>query len=264
MEITINESHKYYIRGKIIDINEPRGIFTISVTSPFTREIEFRCERGHYYLLHPVPTKYNWIGLHETHPPGTGASAYYNTKGKCFYKRESGKGSEWKHEDFEDIYDDNQNLFSKDSSRWLAEYFFFFRRYYSILQKEQLCEFSAYALHENGSVHNIQVERRPDEYYWVYDPDTFRAEKWDAESIDDLVKEVRPSREIVEYLSRSYEEDDRKAKKEKRDRRWETIKSTPKRLQNWLTEYDKLMIGLGGLIVGLITASVAILTFLKK
>ena len=255
--------------GKIIGINEGRGIFTISVTSPFTCEIEFHCERGHYYLLHPVtsiyqaPSEYNWIGLDETNPPVEGASVYYNTEVKRFYTKESDPESEWKPTDFERIYDDNPNLSKKDSDRWLAEYFFFLRKYSSILHKEQLCEFSAYALHENRSVKNIQVERRPDEYYWIYDPNSFEAKKWDAESIDNLVKEIKPSRETVEHLSKFYEEQDREAEKEKWNRRWETIKSTPKRLQNWLDEYDKLMIGLGGLIVGAIAALVAILTYLK-
>ena len=264
MELTINKSDVYYIRGKIIDIEEARGIFTISVTHPFTCdcEIKFHCESGHYYLLHPVPSiyedpsKYNWIGLHETHPPVAGASAYYNTEVKCFYKKESGTESEWKHEDFKDIYYDNPNLFRKNSDRWLAEYFFFLRRYRSILHKEQLCEFSAYALHESRSVKNKQVERHPDDYFWVYDPDTFRAEKWDTESIDDLVKDIRPSRDCLQQLLKSYEDDDRDTKKEKWERRCETIKSTPKRLQNWLAEYDKLIIVLITLASGAIGAAV--------
>ena len=117
------------------------------------------------------------------------------------------------------------------------------------------------------SVQSPQVKRHPGDYEWIYDPDTFRVEKWGTESIDDLVKEIRPSRETVEYLSKSYEDDDQKAKKEKWNRMLNrigrTIKSTPKRLQNWLAEYDKLIIGLGGLIIGAIAASFTILTYLK-
>ena len=119
MELTINKSNVYYISGKIIDIDEARGIFTISVTRPFTCEIKFHCERGHYYLLHPVtsiyqdPSKYNWMGLGDAHPPVGGASAYYNTEVKRFYTKESGTESEWKPTDFERIYYDNPNLFKK-------------------------------------------------------------------------------------------------------------------------------------------------------
>ena len=270
MELTINKYDGYRISGKIIDIDANRGIFTISVTDPFTCEIKFHCESGHYYLLHPIPSiyegpsKYYWIGLDDTHPLVVGASAYYNTEDKCFYKKESGTESEWKPTDFEHIYYDNPNLLKKNSGRWLAEYFFFLRRYRSILHKEQLCEFSAYALHENRSVKNNQVKRHPDDYFWIYDPNSFEAKKWNAESIDDLVRDIRPSRDCLKQSLKSYEDDDRDVKKEKWNRRWEGIKSTPKRLKNWLDEYDKLIIGLGGLIVGAITASVAILTYLKK
>ncbi len=275
MELTIKKYDVYDISGKIIDINADRGIFTISVTHPFTCEIKFHCERGHYYQLHPVPSiyadpsKYNWMNLDNDHPNVTEASAYYNTGDKCFYTKESGTESEWKREDFEDIYYDNPNLFKKDSDRWLAEYFFFLRRYRSILHKEQLCEFSAYALHENRSVHNIQVKRRPDEYYWIYDPDSFKAKKWDTESIDDLVKEIRPSRETVEHLSKSYEEDDQKAKREKWKKRGQWFKSAPKRLQNWLTEYNTLMIAIitlasGAIGAEIIKAIISMITSLKN
>ena len=246
MELTINTSDSYWIRGKIIDIDGDRGIFTISVTHPFTCEIKFHCESGHYYLLHPIssmyegPSKYNWFGLDETHPPGTGASAYYNTERKCFYKKESGTESEWKHEDFEDIYYDNPNLFKKSlDSRWLAKYFFFLRRYRSILHKEQLCEFSAYALDKNCSVKSRQVERYPNDYYWIYDPDTFEGKKWDTESIDDLVKEIRPSRECLKQLLKSYRDDDWKAIKENLKRIVERIKSTPKRIEDSIGKYPR-------------------------
>ena len=266
MELTINKSDVYYISGKIINIDADRGIFTISVTSPFTCEIEFHCESGHYYLLHPVssmyegPSRYNWMNLQIAHPDVTEASAYYNKKNKCFYKREAGTESEWISADFEDIYYDNPNLFKKSlNSRWLAKYFFFLRRYRSVLHKEQLCEFSAYALHENRSVQSPQVKRHPDDYYWIYDPDTFEAKKWDTESIDNLVKEIRPSREAIKHLSKSYEEDDRKAKKEWWKRKWQGVKSIPKRVEDSIGKYPRLLwliltlgiffVGIGSLIV---------------
>ena len=217
MAITINESHKYNISGKIIKIRNSTLI--ISVTAPFTCEIEFYCSSLHYDVLHPsISSKYTWISWVEGggHPSIPEASAYYNTRDKCFYKKESGRASEWEAIDFEDLYDDNPSLFTKDPNIIQEKKYWFFQdRYMSILQKEQLCEFSAYALHENRSVHNIKVEKRPDEYFWIYDPDTFRAEKWDTESIDDLVKEIRPSRDCLKQLLKSYKDDDRRANKEK-------------------------------------------------
>ena len=267
MAITINEFDRYNISGKIVNKHRNSSTFTIFVTSPFTCEIKFYCSPENYDMLHPpVSSKYNWISWvqGDGHPSVSEASAYYNTTDKCFYKKESGSASEWEAIDFEDIYDDNPNLLNRNTNRRRDQYDFFLNKYVSILQKEQLCEFSAYALHESRSVHNIQVERRPDEYYWIYDPNSFYAKKWSAESIDDLVKEIRPSRECLKQLLKSYKDGDRKAKREKWKKRWQGFKSTPKRLQNWLAEYDKLMIGLGGLIIGIITASVAILTYLNK
>ena len=145
----------------------------------------------------------------------------------------------------------------------------------AILEKEQLCNFSAYAIDKTNkdwcSIRSQQVERHPDDrdYLWIYDPDTFYAEKWDRESIDDLVKEIRPSRDCLKQLLESYESDDWEAFKKKCKRIWETIRSTPKRLQNWLAEYDKLMIAIITLVSGaigaeLIKAIISIITSLKN
>ena len=215
MTITINESDAYHIRGKIIKIND--SIFTISVTSPFTSEIKFHCRPEHYDML-------------------------------------------------------------RNSTQEQKKYWFFRDKYMSILQNEQLCHFSAYAIDTSNkdrhSVRNQEVDRHPDDYHylWIYDPDSFygekwdeasiddlvketrpsrdclkqllKSERWDEASIDDLVKETRPSRDCLKQLLKSYEDDDRDAKKEEWKRRWEKIKSTPKRLQNWLAEYDKLIIAI--------------------
>ena len=55
---------------------------TISVTSPFEREIQFDCSSDHYDMLHPPTFKYNWISWVQGagHPNETEASAYYNTR----------------------------------------------------------------------------------------------------------------------------------------------------------------------------------------
>ena len=247
MAITINESDKYHITGKIIKIRNSTLI--ISVTSPFVSEIEFYCNSEHYDVLHPpASSKYNWISWVQGagHPNVSEASAYYNTTDKCFYKKESGGASEWETTDFEDIYNDNPSLVTKNPNiiQGQKKYWFFQDRYMAILQKEQLCEFSAYVIRKEGgcSVYSQQVERHPNDYdyFWIYDPDTFRAEKWDAESIDDLVREIRPSRECLNQLLESYDDDDEKVNKEKWKRRREKIKSTPERLQNWLGKYDKI------------------------
>ena len=154
------------------------------------------------------------------------------------------------------VLSDNPSLVTNNSNtiQHQKEYQFFQYRYMSVLQKEQSCEFSAYAIRKEDrrSVHSQQVERHPDDYdyFWIYDPDSFCGKKWDEASIDDLVKEIRPSRATVEHLSESYEADDQEVKREERKRKWQEVKSTPKRLQNWLDEYDKLMIAVITLVSG--------------
>lgn len=276
MAITINTRDRYLIKGKIVDIPGD-GTLVIFVTDPFSSKIEFTCFPMQYNYIHSSRlSKYNWLGLGRgSHPQAWEASAYYNTEQKSFYKKESDSESngesEWKVADFEDIYRDNSRLLTNDLHSYQKEHKFFVDRYIPILQKEQPCKFSAYALQEINegnwqSVNSSQVERYPNDrdYLWIYNPDTFRGKKWDTESIDDLVKEVRPSKGCVKQLLKSYEDDDRKAKKEQRNKVWETIKSTPKRFEDFLGKYKQSTIGLGGVIVGAILAIVALLTYFKQ
>ena len=285
MAIIFDEYDKYGIIGKIIDISDSSTL-TISVTSPFISEIKFHCNSEHYDILHPpVSAKYYWIDWvdGDAHPIESEASAYYNTRDKCFYKKESGSKSKWERTDFDDIYADNPRLLTK-SSYLQEKYEFFLYKYIPILHKGQLCRFSAYAIHRVDrdwkSLKNNQVNRHPEDFTWIYDPNTFWAEKWDEESIDDLVEEIRPSRDCLnrllyteewdeesidglvkkirpsrdclKHLLESYEVDDWKTKREKRDRRWKMIKSAPERFQNWVTKYDKIWIFLTGSVGTLI------------
>jgi hypothetical protein len=268
MAINFEEYDKYSIKGKIIDMNDSSTL-TISVTSPFISEIseiKFHCNSEHYDTLHPPASpKYDWIdwGGDDAPPIAVKASASYNTKEKCFYKKESGLASRWKRTDFEDIYNDNPNLLRKNMNMQ-EKYKFFLYKYMSILHKEQLCHFSAYAIDSIDRnprfINSNQVKRHPGDYFWIYDPDTFHGEKWDAESIDDLVKEIRPSKDCLGQLLEAYKADDRDVQKEKWRRGWKTIKSTPERLQNWLTKYDKiwyiLTSSLVGALVTLIVSSI--------
>ena len=272
MAITINTHDKYFIKGKIVDIAN-NGTLVICVTHPFSSKIKFTCFSMEYNYIHSSRlSKYNWLGLNSgSHPETWGPSAYYNTEQKSFYKKESDGESEWKAADFEDIYRDNSHLLTNDLHSYQKEHKFFVDRYIPVLQKEQSCAFYAYALQKTNegnqqSVNSSQVERYPDDrdYLWIYDPDTFYVEKWDTESIDNLVKEVRPSKECVKQLLKSYGDDDRKARKEKWNRVWETIKSTPKRFEDFLGKYKQSTIGLGGVIVGAILAIVALLTYFKQ
>ena len=257
---------KYSIKGKIINVNDKSSTLTISVTTPFISVIEFHCSSEYYDALHPpVSSKYEWIAWvrDDAHPIVTEASAYYNTKDKCFYKKESGSESEWERTDFDDIYSDNPHLLTKNSNS-RVKYEFFLYRYKSILHKEQLCSFSAYATDWDNrnwhSIRNKQVERHPNDYTWIYDPDTFQGEKWDTESIDGLVKEVLPSRECLEELLKRHDAADEELKRKEREERRERIKSIPGHLQNWLTKYDKiwyiLTSSLVGALVTLIVSSI--------
>ena len=261
----IIEYDKYSIAGKIININDSSTL-TISVTFPFISVIKFNCSSEYYNTLHPpVSSKYNWIDWVQgvAHPSVTEASVYYNTNDKCFYKKESGSESEWECTDFDDIYSDNPHLLVKNSDMQ-EKYQFFVYRYKSILHKEQLCYFSAYAIDTTNrnwhSIHNKQVERHPDDYFWIYDPDTFHGEKWDAGSIDGLVREIRPSRDCLEELLKRHDAADEELKRKEREERRERIKSIPGHLQNWLTKYDKiwyiLTSSLVGALVTLIVSSI--------
>ena len=117
MAINFEDYDKYSIKGKIIDINDNNSTLTISVTSPFINVIKFYCNSEHYDTLHPpVSSKYEWIAWvqDDAHPIVTKASAYYNTKDKCFYRKESDSGSAWERTDFDDIYEDNPHLLTKN------------------------------------------------------------------------------------------------------------------------------------------------------
>ena len=267
MAISFDEYDRYSIEGKIIDINDNNSTLTISVTSPFINVIKFYCNSEHYDTLHPpVSSKYEWIAWvqDDAHPIVTKASAYYNTKDKCFYRKESDSGSAWERTDFDDIYEDNPHLLTKNLNMQ-EKYQFFLFKYMSILHKEQLCHFSAYAIDTTNrnnwhSIKNKGVERNPNDYTWIYDPDTFHGEKWDTESIDGLVKEIRPSRDCLKQLLESYKTNYWEVTKEKWKSGWKTIKSAPERFQNWLTKYDKiwyiLTSSLVGALVTLIVSSI--------
>ena len=276
MALIIDPFDKYSIKGKIINVNDKSSTLTISVTSPFIRVIEFHCSSEYYDVLHPpVSSKYEWIDWvrDNAHPIMTEASAYYNTEDKCFYKKESGSESEWERTDFDDIYSDNPHLLTKNLNMQ-EKYQFFLFKYMSILHKEQLCHFSAYAIDTTNrnnwhSIRNKQVERHSGDYFWIYDPDTFHGEKWDAESIDGLVKEVLPSRECLEELiikkvlpSRECLEEllkrhnvaDKESRREERKEKCERIKSIPKRVENFIGKYPRLLwliITLGTFLVGI-------------
>lgn len=153
MAISFHEYDRYSIAGKITNINN-NGTLTISVTSPFVSEIQFDCSSDHYDMLHPPESpKYDWIdwGGDVVPPITVEASASYNTGEKCFYKKESGLDSRWKPTNFENIYNDNPNLLSKNLDMQ-EKYKFFLYKYMSILHKEQLCHFSAYAVHRINRV----------------------------------------------------------------------------------------------------------------
>ena len=255
MALIIHRYTDYGITGKIIDVNDRSSTLTISVTSPFVSEVKFHCSSYHYDILHPPTFKYNWISWvqGDGHPNEPEASAYYNTEDKCFYKKESGSESEWERTDFEDIYDDNPNLLGKNRNMQ-EKYGFFLFKYIPILHKEQVCHFSAYAVQRDNidshSIQNNQVKRHPEDYFWIYDSDTFHGEKWDAESIDGLVQEIRPSRNCVEWLLESYKTEDREAKR--KEPFFNTLLDILSRyFPGWLVK-GVIVTFIGGLIAGLI------------
>ena len=57
--------------------------------------------------------------------------------------------------------------------------------------------------------------------------------KWEAESIDGLVKEIRPSRECVEWLIESYKTEDQEAKRKDKKEKRENKKN------KWKNRFDR-------------------------
>ena len=273
MGITIRQNDRYFIKGKIVE-TASNGTLVIFAAQPFSCEIKFTCFPIQYNCIHSSRlSKYNWLGVSGGSHPGTWeAAAYYNTAG-YFYKKESASESdgnpEWKTADFEDILYDNSHLRTNDSHSYQKEHKFFEDRYIPILEKGMLCSFYAYALEEVDegnlkSVHSKQVERHPNDYddRWIYDPDSFRIEEWNAESIEGLVREILPSRECVEDLRKRH----RAIDKESRRKQWrelcESIKSIPKRIENHLQEYSRLswfIINLGILLITIASLAYTIL-----
>ena len=274
MGTTIHQRDRYFIKGKISE-TPSRDALIIFVSQPFSCKIEFTCFPTQYNYIHSSRlSKYDWLDLHREHPPCWRAAAYYNTEHKHFYKKESADESsgnpEWKVTDFEDIFYDNSHLRTNEFHSQQKEHKFFLDRYIPILQKGMLCSFYAYALEEVDegnwkSVHSKQVKRYPNDYddHWIYDPDSFCIEEWNAESIEGLVKEILPSRECLEELLKRHDAADEELKKEKRKERREWIKSIPKRIENRLQSYPRtlwLIISGGTLALGIITLIYAILT----
>lgn len=269
MAFIFDKYDEYGIDGKIIDINDRSSTLTISVTSPFTSVIKIHCIPEHYNTLHPpLTSKYNWIDwvAGDGHPSAREASVYYNTSHKCFYKKESSRESEWERADFEDIYnDDDPYLFVKHLDV-PEKYQFFLYKYKSILHKEQVCHFSAYAIRRINrdwkSIQNKEVERHPEDYTWIYDPDSFYGEKWDAESIDGLVKEILPSRECLEESLKRHDAANDELRRKEWKKKWKRIKSIPKRVENLIAEYPRslwLIISIGMFLIGMGTLIVSIL-----
>ena len=129
------------------------------------------------------------------------------------------------------------------------------RKYMKILHKGQSCVFSAYALDEEGkSVNSRGVENRPDEYMWICDSNSFKAEKWDEASIDDLVKEIRPSRKCLKQLLKSYRADFWKSVRRKLRGLGRWCRTRPKTFWNWLKENHWVVIALGTLITAIFYA----------
>lgn len=165
-----------------------------------------------------------------------------------YYLRLPSSNTEW----------DDRGFFKNVKNGTPSKYEFITRKYMEILHKEQKCCFYAYALNQEGnSVKNRGVETRPDEYNWIYDPNNFTAEKWDTETIDDLVKEIRPSMGCVMQILKSYVGDFWKSM-------WKTLgrwcQTPPKKFWNWLKENYTAVIALAA-IIGIISAA---LNFLMK
>ena len=275
MATTIRQNDRYFIKGKIVE-TASNGTLVIFVTHPFSCQIKFTCFPAQYnYIYSERLSDYNWLGLSGgSHPLGWGiAAAYYDTEKKCFYKKEAGNASdgdpEWEVTDFKDIYDDNPRLLTNDLHSQQKEHQFFVDRYIPILQKGMLCRFYAYALEEVDegnwkSVRSKQVERHPNDYddHWIYDPDSFRIEEWNAESIEGLVKEILPSRECVEELLKRHRAIDKESRRKIPKEIWEWIKSTLKCFENHLQKYPRVswfILTSGMLLIGIATLVYAVL-----
>ncbi len=270
-------------------------ILKILVNHPFNAEISIimNTDTWNKYVNYSVSR--NWRGFLDNHPKECNSMDFYcNPQEGKFYMGSSTDDknySVWEETTLEKIV---------NISRLAWEFSRHIHTDYNRLHAGQTCEFYAYAIDNNDRLYKPStIEDNFPKYKWIYNPLTFKAHDITSESIehliaktpppklvadkiilnhiqefqhsktnglniDGLVKEIRPSRECLKQLLESYEAEDQKTWVEKWKKRWQGIKSSPERFRIWLDKYDKMMIGLGGLIVGVILATFAILTYFKN
>ena len=77
-------------------------------------------------------------------------------------------------------------------------------------------------------------------------------------------QEILPSRECIEESLERHDAADDELKKQKWKEKLERIKSTPERLQNWLTKYNQIFLLLTSSLVGAIVTLIATLLITRN
>ena len=267
MEKVYENINKYgeQIKGKFSHKAQRDGI-VISVTSPFVEEIHIESDDN----IHKAYSEtYSLLPPQAEHPKGEYRSIYYNTEEQRYYR------SEWrpKKPELEEsewgyiwVITDSEYItkHAKRCEKLQAHY-----RSYHDIHKGQLCVFTGYAIDPNGDFKKPStIESKlilDDRTKWFFNPWSFKVSLLDENTIDGLVKEILPSRECLEESLERHDAADDELKRQERNKRWQSIKSIPKRVENFIGRYPRLLwliITFGMLLVGIGSLIVAYLNVL--
>ena len=263
MEKVYENMSKYgeEMKGKFSH-NLPRNGIVILVTSPFVEEIHIECDHD---ISNEYWNTYSLLAPQAEHPEGENRKIYYNTREKYYYRsewreknpeqQESKSGYIWVEANSEDIVEH-----ARQCEKLQAHY-----RSYHDIHKGQLCVFRGYAVDPNGDFKKPStVESMFDRHKWFYNPWSFKVSLLDENTIDGLVKEILPSRECLEESLERHDAADDELKRQEWKRKWERIKSTPERLQKWLTKYNQIFLLLTSSLVAAIVTLIATLLITRN
>ena len=265
-------------------------ILKILVNHPFNAEISIimNTDTWNKYVNYSFERK--WKGFLDSHPKECNSMDFYcNPQEGKFYMGSSTDDenySVWEETTLEEIV--NISRLAWTFSRHI-------HTDYNRLHAGQTCEFYAYAIDNNDRLYKPStIEDNFPKYKWIYNPLTFKAHDITSESIehliaktpppklvadkiilnhiqefqhsktnglniDGLVKEVLPSRECLEGLLERHDAADEELKRKEWKEKSERIKSIPKRVENFIGKYPRLLwliitlgtffVGIGSLIV---------------
>ena len=231
---------------------------TILIDDPFNAKInmEIDIDEWNEYINYFINIDRKWKGILESHPekPNRG-DCYLNSQEREFYMASTIDDKNypiWQKSTLVKII-----YASYAAMRFSRHIHTDYNRYHA----GQRCEFKAYAIDANDNLCKpSSIKKDFHEYQWIFYPTTFKAHDITSDSIehliaktpppklvadkiilnhiqefqhsktnglniDDLVQEIRPSRDCVEWLLESYKTEDRKTKRKDKKEKWENKKN---------------------------------------